>query len=81
MDTTTVKQRQQAAWASGDYAAVGSRLALVAELLCEAVDLRAGNRVTAPPTGRVAARALAALGTVLVHAGPAGTTITDPGSR
>jgi SAM-dependent methyltransferase len=45
MDTVTIKQRQQAAWASGDYAAVGSRIALVAELLCEAVDLRAGQRV------------------------------------
>lgn len=45
MDTTTVKQRQQAAWAAGDYAAVGTRLLLTAELLCEAVDLRAGERV------------------------------------
>jgi SAM-dependent methyltransferase len=45
MDTATVKQRQQAAWASGDYSAVGSRLLLTAELLCEAVDLRAGQRV------------------------------------
>ena len=45
MDLATVKQRQQAAWASGDYAAVGARLLLTAELLCEAVDLRAGERV------------------------------------
>jgi SAM-dependent methyltransferase len=45
MDITTVKQRQQAAWASGDYAAVGARFPLTAELLCEAVDLRAGERV------------------------------------
>src|SRR6266508_4504900 len=45
MDIVTVKQRQQAAWASGDYAAVGARLLLTAELLCEAVDLRAGQRV------------------------------------
>jgi SAM-dependent methyltransferase len=45
MDIATVKQRQQAAWASGDYAAVGARLLLTAELLCEAVDLRAGERV------------------------------------
>jgi SAM-dependent methyltransferase len=45
MDIATIKQRQQAAWASGDYAAVGSRLTLTAELLCEAVDLRAGERV------------------------------------
>jgi SAM-dependent methyltransferase len=45
MDVTTVKQRQQAAWAAGDYSAVGARLLLTAELLCEAVDLRAGERV------------------------------------
>jgi SAM-dependent methyltransferase len=45
MDVATVKQRQQAAWASGDYAAVGARLLLTAELLCEAIDLRAGERV------------------------------------
>jgi SAM-dependent methyltransferase len=45
MDIATIKQRQQAAWASGDYAAVGTRLLLTAELLCEAVDLRAGQQV------------------------------------
>jgi SAM-dependent methyltransferase len=45
MDTATIKQRQQAAWAAGDYSAVGTRLLLTAELLCEAVDLRAGARV------------------------------------
>jgi cyclopropane fatty-acyl-phospholipid synthase-like methyltransferase len=45
MDIATVKQRQQANWASGDYAPVGTRLLLTAELLCEAVDLRAGERV------------------------------------
>jgi SAM-dependent methyltransferase len=45
MDTAIIKQRQQAAWAAGDYAAVGARLLLTAELLCEAVDLRAGERV------------------------------------
>ncbi|MEJ3746860.1 class I SAM-dependent methyltransferase [Actinomycetes bacterium KLBMP 9797] len=45
MDTTTIKQRQQAAWSAGDYSAVGTRLLLTAELLCEAVDLRAGERV------------------------------------
>ena len=45
MDTATIKQRQQATWAAGDYAAVGSRFPLIAELLCEAVDLRAGERV------------------------------------
>ncbi|MEV4539607.1 methyltransferase domain-containing protein [Asanoa sp. NPDC049518] len=45
MDTTVIKQKQQATWASGDYSAVGTRLLLTAERLCEAVDLRAGERV------------------------------------
>jgi SAM-dependent methyltransferase len=45
MDIATIKQRQQAAWAAGDYAEVGTRLLLTAELLCEAVDLRAGEHV------------------------------------
>jgi SAM-dependent methyltransferase len=45
MDLATVKQRQQAAWASGDFAAVGACILLTAERLCEAVDLRAGERV------------------------------------
>ena len=45
MDISTIKQRQQATWASGDYAAVGTRLLPTAEALCEAVDLRAGERV------------------------------------
>jgi 2-polyprenyl-3-methyl-5-hydroxy-6-metoxy-1,4-benzoquinol methylase len=45
MDIATIKQRQQATWASGDYALVGTRLLFTAELLCEAVDLRAGERI------------------------------------
>jgi SAM-dependent methyltransferase len=45
MNLTTVKQRQRAAWAAGDYAEVGARNLVVSELLCEAVDLRASERV------------------------------------
>jgi SAM-dependent methyltransferase len=45
MDIATIKQRQQATWAAGDYSAVGTRLLLTAELLCEAVDLRADEQV------------------------------------
>jgi SAM-dependent methyltransferase len=45
MDIATIRQRQQTAWAAGDYSAVGTRLLPTAELLCEAVDLRAGERV------------------------------------
>ena len=44
-DYTLIKQRQQATWASGDYAMIGVRLQIVGETLAEAVDLRAGERV------------------------------------
>jgi SAM-dependent methyltransferase len=44
-DLAVVKGRQQAAWASGDYAVVGTTLQIVGELLCEAVDLRSTDRV------------------------------------
>jgi len=44
-DLTAVKTRQQGAWASGDYAIVGTTLQIVGEALCEALDLRAGQRV------------------------------------
>ena len=44
-DFAAIKQRQQATWASGDYAVVGTTLQIVGERLCEAVDLRAGERV------------------------------------
>jgi SAM-dependent methyltransferase len=44
-DLAAVKTRQQAMWASGDFAVIGTTLQIVGELLCEAVDLRAGERV------------------------------------
>jgi SAM-dependent methyltransferase len=40
-----IKARQQAMWASGDFAVIGTTLQIVGELLCEGVDLRAGERV------------------------------------
>ena len=40
-----IKSRQQAAWASGDYAVIGTTLQLVGELLAEASDLRHDERV------------------------------------
>jgi SAM-dependent methyltransferase len=51
VDLKSVKARQQAAWASGDYAVVGTTLVIVGEQLCEAVDLRAGQRVLDVATG------------------------------
>jgi ubiquinone/menaquinone biosynthesis C-methylase UbiE len=44
-DFAAIKQRQQAAWSSGDYAVVGTTLQIVGENLAEAVDVRAGERV------------------------------------
>ena len=39
-DFTALKQRQQTAWASGDYAVIGTTLQIVGESLAEACDLR-----------------------------------------
>src|SRR5215470_1934709 len=44
-DYAAIKQRQQATWASGDYAIIGTTLQIVGERLCDAIDLRAGERV------------------------------------
>ena len=44
-DLEALKARQQAAWSSGDYAIVGTTLQIVGEELCEALDVRAGQRV------------------------------------
>jgi SAM-dependent methyltransferase len=44
-DFAAIKTRQQAAWASGDYAVVGTTLQIVGENLAEALDLDAGMRV------------------------------------
>ena len=45
IDLNVIKARQQTAWSSGDYAAVGCTLQIVGETLCEAVDLRSNQRV------------------------------------
>ncbi|HTJ96643.1 MAG TPA: class I SAM-dependent methyltransferase [Rhodocyclaceae bacterium] len=44
-DLNTLKTRQRTAWATGDYAVVGTTLQIVGENLCEALDLRSGARV------------------------------------
>lgn len=44
-DFAAIKTRQKAAWASGDYAVIGTTLQIVGESLCEAADLNAGERV------------------------------------
>src|SRR6476620_9651746 len=44
-DLAAIKTKQQATWASGDFAVIGTTLQIVGELLAEAVDIRAGERV------------------------------------
>jgi ubiquinone/menaquinone biosynthesis C-methylase UbiE len=44
-DYSAIKTRQQAAWASGDYAIVGTTLQIVGEQLCETMNLKPGSKV------------------------------------
>jgi ubiquinone/menaquinone biosynthesis C-methylase UbiE len=44
-DFAAIKQRQQATWASGDFAVIGVTIQIVGESLAEAADIRAGERV------------------------------------
>lgn len=50
-DLRAIKGRQQTIWSSGDYGVIGARLPVVSEELCEAVDLRSGERVLDVATG------------------------------
>ena len=45
LDLPAVKARQQATWASGDFAEIATLIVPVAERLCDAADLRAGSTV------------------------------------
>lgn len=45
VDLNALKSRQQTAWASGDYAVIGTTLQIVGEQLAEACDLRWDERV------------------------------------
>ena len=50
-DYAAIKGRQQQTWASGDYQVIASLIVPVSERLCDAVDLRAGERVLDVATG------------------------------
>jgi ubiquinone/menaquinone biosynthesis C-methylase UbiE len=45
LDFDSIKTRQQATWASGDFGQVGVRLQIVGESICEAVDLLSNEKV------------------------------------
>jgi ubiquinone/menaquinone biosynthesis C-methylase UbiE len=49
--TNAIKERQQQSWTSGNFAMVGNLLVIMGELLCEAVDVRAGDKVLDVATG------------------------------
>jgi ubiquinone/menaquinone biosynthesis C-methylase UbiE len=44
-DLETIKTRQRATWAAGDFGIIGTTLQIVGESLSEAVDLRSGSKV------------------------------------
>lgn len=50
-DLATIRQRQQATWASGDYHMIGTQILIVSELLIEALDVRSTERLLDVATG------------------------------
>lgn len=51
IDLAALKLRQQATWATGDYAMIGTQILIVSELLIEAVDPRSSERILDVATG------------------------------
>lgn len=50
-DRAAIKAGEQKAWAAGDFSRFATTIVIVSERLCEAVDLRAGQRVLDVATG------------------------------
>ena len=50
-DANAVKERMHKVWTSGEYARIGNPIAIMGELLCEAGDLRSGQKVLDVATG------------------------------
>jgi ubiquinone/menaquinone biosynthesis C-methylase UbiE len=48
---TAIKEKQQKTWASGNYAVIGNQLVIMGERLCEAADVRSGQKVLDVATG------------------------------
>src|SRR5262245_5234765 len=51
LDFTAIKKRQQATWASGDYAEIGTLIVPISERLADVADLRSGETVLDVATG------------------------------
>lgn len=60
VDYRAITNRQQAAWATGDCARIGSLATIHGELLCEALDIHPGERVLDVAAGSGAAAVAAA---------------------
>src|SRR5687768_14226406 len=52
IDYTAIKDKQRAGWETGDYTRVGNTLQIMAELLVEAADVRAGQRTLDVASGQ-----------------------------
>ena len=50
-DANALKERQVKIWTAGEYARIGNPIAIMGELLCEAVDLHSGDDVLDVATG------------------------------
>ncbi|WP_169985718.1 class I SAM-dependent methyltransferase [Microbispora sp. H10836] len=61
VDFASIKQAQRAGWQTGDYTRVGHTLQIMAELLVESADVRAGQRVLDVACGQGNAAIAAAL--------------------
>lgn len=48
---SAIKDRQQKTWTSGNYARIGNTLFIMGELLCEAINVHAGDKVLDVATG------------------------------
>lgn len=51
MDLKSIKTMQQQAWSAGNYARISTSTAFASEVLCEALDIRAGETVLDVATG------------------------------
>ncbi len=61
VDLNAIKQQQRIGWQTGNYARIGNTLQIIAELLVEAADVHAGQRVLDVACGQGNAAIAAAL--------------------
>ena len=80
-DFVGLKKKQQATWASGDFAVIGTTLQIVGETLAEAADVRAGERVLDVAAGNGNATLAAARRFAKVTSTDYVPTLLDDGAR